>query len=242
MNLTTFRRNLRTRLKKQNISLGELSTSSNLSEDTLRSIIYGKSQDIKLSTITKIADVLNCSIDTLIDRHIYSHTLNNLLDQLLQLPEPSLKALSIIIMMEQKSIIKTSAKSKLMLPVLVPNGSFSDDMYYDGNTFEYLDITDYPISLKEACDYGMKISSTCLEPVYIPNDILLLSSKTFPGKDDIVVYINNDGKIYIRKYTDLGLEPLNNYGNIILKRELKNYMPLGTVIKAIHEFNIEQYR
>jgi len=242
MNLTTFRRNLRARLKKQNISLGALSTTSNLSEDTLRSIIYGKSQDIKLSTITKIADVLNCSIDTLIDRNVYSPTLNKIIDQLSSLPEYSLQAISMIITMEEKSILKSSTKSKMMLPILVPNGNFTDGMYYDRNSFEHLDITDYPSSLKEECDYGMKISTRYLEPVYIPNDILLISAKTFPKKEDIVVFINNDGKIFIRKYTDLGLEPLNKYGKLILRRDIKNYMPLGTVIKAVHEFNIEQYR
>ncbi|MCR5702057.1 MAG: helix-turn-helix transcriptional regulator, partial [Lachnospiraceae bacterium] len=202
MNLTTFRKNLRKELQKQNISLGTLSCKSNLSEDTLRSIIYGKSQDIRLSTMLKIADVLNCSLDSLIDRTIYSPAVDKLIKQLIILPETSLRAISLNITLEQKSMLKCSKKSKLLLPIFIPNGNFSDGMYYNGNIYEHLDITDYPETLKDACDYGMKISTKYFEPTYIVNDILLISSKTHPIKGDIVVSINNEGKIFIRKYTD----------------------------------------
>ncbi len=70
MNLQYFRTTLRKMLREKKLTLNALSLQADLSEDTLRSIIYGKSQDIKLSTMIKIADVLNCSLDELAGRSL----------------------------------------------------------------------------------------------------------------------------------------------------------------------------
>ena len=61
MDLIYFRQNLREKLQKSKISLNYLSAKADISEDTLRSIIYGKSQDIKLSSILKIATAPTCA-------------------------------------------------------------------------------------------------------------------------------------------------------------------------------------
>ena len=89
MNLKHFRLALRDKIKEQNLTLNTLSTLSDLSEDTLRSIIYGKAKDIKLSSLVKIADVLDCSIDELVDRNNSSDETFEITKQIDPLPYKS---------------------------------------------------------------------------------------------------------------------------------------------------------
>ena len=242
MNLKTFRITLREKLKEKNLTLNSLASLSDLSEDTLRSIIYGKSQDIKLSTLIKIADVLHCSIDELINRKTYSKSEQLLFKQIHSLPRRSIQVINMLVNIEERSALQKSVTGIELIPLFIPKGNFRDGMYYDGNLFDSLDITDYPISLKKESSFGLKIVTTFYEPIYYPNDILLLSAKAHPILNDIVLYINKNGKIYIRKYTELGLEPLGSLGDLIPVREISNYTALGIVLKRINEFDVEQYR
>lgn len=88
MNLDYFRKHIKEELKKNNLTLSKLSKEADLSEDTLRSLIYGKSTDVKLSTLSKIADVLNCSIDSLIGRNNWFFDEKLLKNWSLFLPDP----------------------------------------------------------------------------------------------------------------------------------------------------------
>ena len=242
MNLKSFRCSLREKLKEQKLSLSTLATLSDLSEDTLRSIIYGKSQDIKLSTLLKIADVLHCSIDELINRNRYPQEIKKLFERILKLPKSSIKTIQAIIILEEKRLLQKSMYGKEIIPVFIPKGNMHDGMYYDGNTYESLDISNYPIKLINEVNYGIKIQTDYFEPIYYTNDIILISSCKSPNKSDIVIYINNIGKIFIRQLTDFGLEPIGNFGEIIPLREIKNYTPLGIIIKTVREYDIEFFR
>ena len=242
MNLKSFRSSLREKLKEQKLTLSSLASLSDLSEDTLRSIIYGKSQDIKLSTLIKIADVLQCSLDELINRNTYSHDVLLLIKRIKKLPKRSLTALEIIVSLEEKSMLHKSTLGKEVIPVFIPKGNMRDGMYYNGNIYEGLDISGYPINLIRDTTFGLLIQTEYYEPIYHPNDILLLSVNHNPRFYDIVLYINNNGRIFIRQYTDLGLIPIGKFGEIIPVSEMKNYTALGVVIKTVNEFDIEQYR
>ncbi len=242
MDLKSFRITLRKKLKEQNLTLNSLASLSDLSEDTLRSIIYGKSQDIKLSTLIKIADVLNCSIDELVNRTPYSHEELGLFKQIHILPENSIQAVQALVNMEEKYSLQKSIDGTETIPLFIPKGNFRDAMYYDGNLIDSLDITNYPPPLKREISFGIKIATNYYEPIYYTNDILLLSTKNAPILNDIVFYINNYGKIFIRRYTKLGLEPVGSFNDLIPSCEITNYTALGVVVKTVNEFDIEQYR
>lgn len=242
MNLKSFRTSLREKLKEEKLTLSSLASLSDLSEDTLRSIIYGKSQDIKLSTLIKIADVLHCSLDELINRYTYPHEVHRIIDRIGKLPKRSLRVIQIVITLEEKTLVQKSKHGKDVIPLFIPKGNFHDGMYYDGNIYESLDISNYPIYIKKETSFALKIQTSYLQPIYFPNDILLISTNHNPKHHDIVLYANNSGKVFIRKYTDMGLEPLTNFGEIIPSKELLNFTPLGVIIRTVNEFDIEQYR
>lgn len=242
MDLIYFRQNLRDKLQKSKISLNYLSAQADISEDTLRSIIYGKSQDIKLSSILKIARVLDCSLDSLIGRSLYSIQEENMIKQLRNLSEHSLRTVQLLIDLEEKTSLQHGTSSRKMLTVFVPTGNMKDGIFYNNSYFESLDISNYPRELSERLSCGVKIISSHFEPIYFMNDILLLSQQNAPEVNDVVLCINNAGRLFLRKLTPFGLEPVNNFGKKIPTHEIHDYTMLGVVIKVAKEFNIEQYR
>lgn len=242
MDLSYFRKNLKKHLKEQKLTLNALSIKADLSEDTLRSLIYGKSKDAKLSTLIKIADVLNCSVDHLVGHASYSVQEELIIRQLRTLSPRSLQTIQTLIDLEEKTTLTPSNKGKDIISILLPASNIKDGHFYDTSTYETLDITEYPDSLKSVTDFGIKILSSDLEPLYHINDILLLSRQHMPEYNDIVMYLDQDGKIYIRKYTESGLDPINKFGKKISRAEVHKYDPIGVVLKVVKEFNIEQYR
>lgn len=242
MNLQYFRRTLRNKLQEKKLTLNALSSQADLSEDTLRSIIYGKSQDIKLSTMIKIADVLNCSLDELAGRSPYSKQEQTMIKRIRHLPKRSINILQFVIELEERTTLYKSVKGTDIIPVFLPTGNLKDGMFYDSSLFEKLDISEYPNALKAIADFGIRIITRNYEPVYYPNDILLFSHKRLPEYNDIVLYVDNSGKIYIRRYLETGLEPINGFGKNIPFRERNNYTALGVVLRVVKEFDIEQYR
>ncbi len=241
MSLEYFRAHIKSELKKNKLTLSSLSDKADLSEDTLRSLIYGKSQDVKLSTMLKIADALDCSVDYLIGHHSWFYD-ESLFKKLQELSPRSIQTIQNLISLELKSTQYASTDNKYVIPVLLLTGNSKDGDYYDNSIITSHDISNYPEELRKRINIGIKISNRYYEPVYFIDDILLLSTEKKPEYNDIVVYQSNDGKLYLRRYTSSGLEPIDQFGKMILTQNQDAYTPLGVVIKVAKEFNIEQYR
>lgn len=242
MNIEYFRNILRQKLKEKKLTLNALSLRADLPEDTLRSIIYGKSQDVKLSTMTKIADVLNCALDELAGRSPYSEEELEIFERLHRLSGHSLRKMEFILNFEEETTLQPSIHGTQKIPIYLPTGNMKDGMFYDSSSIEFLDISNYPHELRNEADFGIKIISPHYEPVYYINDILLLSKKRTPEFNDTILYIDSAGRLYIRKYSQIGLEPVNDFGSWIPNDKLTEYKALGIVLKIAKEFDIEQFR
>lgn len=242
MDLIYFRQNLREKLQKSKISLSYLSAKADISEDTLRSIIYGKSQDIKLSSILKIAHVLDCSLDSLIGRSVYSIQEENMIKQLRTLSEHSRKTVQVLIDLEEKTTLHNSTTGTDTTSIFLLTGNMKDGIFYDSSRFETLDITDYPTELKKRIAFGIKLNTSHFEPVYFLNDVLLFSQHNAPERNDVVLCVNDAGRLFLRKLTPFGLVPINGFGKKIPANEMNDYTIMGVVLKVAKEFNLEQYR
>lgn len=242
MDLEVFKNTLRSKLKDKNLTLSTLSDLSELSEDTLRSVIYGKSHDVKLSTIIKIADAFECSIDELVNHNIYPPQINQLIKHLGRLPESSIKFIQIVISLEEKSLLSNSSKGIISIPLITPKCTLKDGMFYDRNHIEFLDISDYPSPIRKQAAFGIRIQTSFYEPTFFQNDILLFSTDRQPQYDDIILLLSANDELYIRRYTQLGFESLNGFGGTIPHKDLIKYTKLGIFIKMVNEFDIEQYR
>ncbi len=242
MNLQVLRDNLKKLLKKQKMTLNTLSIKADLSEDTLRSLIYSRAKDVKVSTIVKISDVFQCSIDTLLGRSVYSFQEEYIIEQLRTLSNRSQRAILALIDLEAQSTLHSSYEGKDFITVFLPTGNLIDGQFYDTSSFETLDISAYPNSLKNTVDFGFKILSENFLPLYDKNDILLLSRRQLPEHNDIALFLDREGRIFLRRYTSVGLEPISRSGNLIPPGKIFQYSCIGIVIKVVKEFNIELYR
>ncbi|MCM1179582.1 MAG: helix-turn-helix domain-containing protein [Clostridium sp.] len=242
MDIQFFRKNLRKKLKERKITLSSLAAKADLSEDTLRSVVYGKSQDIKLSTVIKIADVLDCPIDNLIGRQYYSETEQRIHERMHRFTGHSIRVMEYFSEFEEDMTLEHSEEGKILIPVLCFLGNMKDGMYADSHTTEMLDISAYPNILREDADFALKILSDCYEPIYFLNDILICSCKRHPEYNDIVLYSDRNGRMYLRKYFKTHLEPLNGFGERILSNRYHEFKVRGVVLRVVREFNIELYR
>lgn len=242
MDIQFFRKNLKRRLQERKITLSALALQADLSEDTLRSVVYGKSQDIKLSTVTKIADVLDCPIDDLVGRQYYSETELRIHERMHRFSERSLRAMEYFSELEADMMLKHSKEGKVVIPILCLLGNMKDGMYGDFQMKEVLDISAYPNVLRDDADFALKILSDYFQPVYFLNDILICSCKRRPEYNDIVLYFDKNGRFYLRKYFETHLEPLNGFGERIPSNRYDEFTARGVVLRVVKEFNIEQYR
>jgi DNA-binding Xre family transcriptional regulator len=242
MDIQLFRNNLRLGLQEKKMTLNALAVQSDLSEDTLRSVVYGKSKDIKLSTVIKIADVLDCSLDDLVGRSYCSETEREIHKRIHNLSPHSLSAVRDFAKMEEDLTLVHSTAGKITVPVFIPIGNMKDGMYCDSYHMYPLDLTEYPKVLQEDADFGVKLLTEYYAPVYRLNDVLLFSCKRPPEYNDIVLYYDKSGRLYLRKYLETHLEPLNGFGERIPSNRFSEFTAKGVALRVAKEFDIEQYR
>lgn len=242
MDIQFFKDNLKKKLKEQKITLSSLAIQADLSEDTLRSIIYGKSQDIKLSTMVKIADVLNCTLDNLIGRSIYSPEQQDFIDRMQNISNHSFQTLKAVLAVEESVNLTNTDSGKKIIQVLTPLSNMKDGHLYNSASYDSFDISGYPKALQQSVDFGLRITTNDFEPIYYLNDILLISRRHLPEYHDIVLYMDKSKRMYIRQYLETGLLPINRFGESIPYYKKDDYRPLGVIVTVAQEFNIEQYR
>lgn len=101
------------------------------------------------------------------------------------------------------------------ITVMVPTGNMLDGMIYDSCSFEKLNIAPYRNRYGSLIDFGIRVTSDHLTPVYLPGDILLISKQPIRDGDTGIFIDKNSGLLYTRKFFQTSpcrLEPINNYG------------------------------
>ncbi|MBQ0059682.1 MAG: helix-turn-helix transcriptional regulator, partial [Lachnospiraceae bacterium] len=99
--------------------------------------------------------------------------------------------------------------------VYIPTGNMEDGMIYDSVNIEKVNIAGYRRKYGNEITCGIRVTSNHLHPVYLKNDILLISKR--PIRDgDAGIFLNTEtGCIYLRKFYQTNpcrLEPINGYG------------------------------
>ena len=210
--------NFCTNIEKERLSLGmtqqQFAKSIGLSLSSYKRIITGETSKIDLYTFYLIyqrtgklpLQLIGCS-DPLLD----------LLHKAMTLSENGLNTLNAIIDF-QKGIAPSylpQSDSEDRLMVFVPTSDMRDGMIYDSSNYEWIDAGPYRKRYGLSLHCGVKITSNHLHPVYLKNDILLVSCN--PIRDgDTGIFINKEsGRCYLRKFHQTSpctLEPINGYG------------------------------
>lgn len=104
------------------------------------------------------------------------------------------------------------------ISVFVPTGNMEDGMVYDSSNLIHVNAASYKKKFGDFLHYGLKITSSYLQPVYNPGDILLICKSPARDGDTGVFFNKSSGRVYFRKLHQSSstiLLPVNNYGSEI---------------------------
>ncbi len=222
---------------------------SNLPEDTIKNIRYGRVKDVKCSTLEGLANALNCSIDELLGREQINLTEANLIKTFRRLSHGSQEFVLSVLHFEDilSEAYNEGSPFKEEILVFIPTGNMEDGMIFDSSAIKQLDIRDYIAKYGlDIVHCGILVTNNSLVPVYHRNDILLVCNRP-PRFGDTAVFIHQPtGKLYIRRYYPgniTTLEPINNFGQTIYidsknPDALDEWHVFGYIVSRLRETNL----
>ena len=191
--MKSFRMNLQTYINEKNISLSDIAEAAGMSIETLKTLIYGKASDCKLSTAVNLARALNISVDELVGSGTLSASMRESIQITRNLPDNYVHFVRWAIRYHEMMLSEKKASKKavnIMYAECAHNGNLCMN-----NNFELIDISDISDDLRYKIFIGIRIPCEHYMPVLDEGDILMLANDRNPLQNETVVVVNNG---YIR--------------------------------------------
>lgn len=231
--LDNFRQNLEKQRTVMGIPQDKWADKLGLSLSAYKRFITGITEKIKFSMLPNLYYLTHKLLFEFCD--ISSKPLQ-LVQKLMQLSDQQLKFISDIVDFELKY------KNSSLCSVIIPSGNMCDAMIYDSCNICKIDL---PNEIKRRysarIDFGIRVTSNHLHPVYHQGDILLIASR-FPFNGENTIFINNkQHRAYLRKYVQgnpCRLVPITEFGEEITINpfdadDMLQWITLGTVITKL---------
>lgn len=194
--ISTFRQNLLKYVGDKEITLNDISIASGIPMNTLNTFLYGKSNDMRISNVVKIAQALDVSIDELVGSETIPELTRESLSICRNLPDNDLMLVRWFI----RCLADLNSKNepnKRYVKVMLPE---EDN---DGNCklvskFENMEISDLQEPLRSKIFMGFKVISDYYMPYYKPNDVILIANDR-PAKFNEHILVRVGDFIYIVK-------------------------------------------
>ena len=183
--MVSFRKNLFMYVEQKDISLAEIADEADLSLSTLRSFLYGDSQDCHVSTVVKLAKALKISCDELLGAGTISDQTCESLQLVRQLPESFTHFVRWAIHFHYGKLTSgevTSRSIEVMQPICHDNGNLKMT-----NDFDVIDIGHLSDDVRPKIFMGIKIPCEHYIPIYFPGDILLIANDRSSKRSENVV-------------------------------------------------------
>lgn len=218
-------------MKLRGFTISELAYEANISEDTIKAIRSGRTINPGINILTAIADVLECTIDNLIDRTLKDDKEAELLRKWRSLDSHG-RNLTMLLIDRELSNQPSLTSNTRVIKCLIPGAYIGNGALFDSDRVEYMSI---PFGYMKKASLGLKVISDSYIPSYFPNDILAIEERS-PQSEETAVYLK-DNILYLRKYTIMNgkvrLLPLYAVNNEVELRNIADYSLLGTVIGVI---------
>ena len=230
--ITILSERLRKILGEKKITVQEFAEMCDLPIETVRNIYYGKSSDPKISTIFKMAEALNMSVNCLFGKCSHPIKERVLIENYRSCGRHG-KSIIELIARYEASAIKTEREgiNKHKIPCLIPQGNIRKGIIYDA-----CETIEIETNFSEAY-IGIQMTNNDLTPIYCKDDILLLEDR-FPRSGEMAAFLKND-RAYIRKFLEeenqYRLKCLHKYGEDIVLKRMDEVEYIGTVIGAHRE-------
>ena len=220
-------------MKIEGITISELASKADISEDTIKSIRSGKTKNPSLYVLTAIADAFSCTLDNLVGRIPKEVDEANLLRKWRSLDNHGRKNTMLLIEDELTKQPHTTTRMRQFM-YYCSTSYLGNGALFDMTRTEY---TDIPATYMNDADFGFKITSDSYMPLYFPDDIVAIKKRP-PVPGEIACYWK-DNVIYIRKYVLIsGVSryiPINAVNNEIELKKISDYTCLGTIIGIIRQ-------
>ncbi len=214
------------RLKEMTIS--QLAAEANISEDTIKSIRSGRTLNPSLNVLTAIADVLNCTLDNLIDRTTNEDKEADLFRKWRSLDSHGRNLVMMLIDSELSNQPAFTSNTRL-IKCHIPSAYLGNGALFDSERVEYISI---PANYMKKATKGIKVISDAYIPLYFPGDILALEER-LPSHEETAMYFK-ENIMYIRKHLIIQgksrLVPPFAFNNEVELKNIEDYTCLGTII------------
>ncbi len=221
---------LRQLLNARDISLAEFAELCDLPLETVKNVYYGKITDPRSSTVLKMSQALQISVNCLLG--VCQHTTDEKI-LLTNFRASGKRGKNIILSVAEFEAVSTKAqrdsRENHSITCILPTSSAENGIIYD--TCEKIQIE---TSVEDAY-IGVQMASNEFIPRYCKGDILLFA-KRFPMSGEVGGFYMN-GRLYIRKYIEeeksYRLKCLHPQGEDIVLKRLDTVSYLGTCIEVI---------
>lgn len=176
-------------------SLQQLAEISDLPLETVRNIYYGKTPDPKISTVMKLANSFNLTVNCLMGQCSHTPQERAILINYRSCGKHGKYIIEHIAKYEAGAIRSEREKENIhIIPCIIPHGVVSHGVIYD-----LCETVEIETPVKEAY-MAIRMVSNDLAPTYCKGDILLFGNR-FPASGEKAAFYQGD-RIFIRKFIE----------------------------------------
>ena len=214
-------------LNMHNWNLKTLSDRSSVPYETIKKIANAKIDKPSLSSISKIANAFQCSLDELAGNR--------------PLNQESSESLNFLLLIETLSTFKQNFVDALLhpssglLPIICPQSPCIDGMAFSESSCFYYDFSSYHSRYGDHLLFAIKITNQSLHPLYPENSLLLIGDEPPAQKYPVGIYLRCK-HLYIRTYqpgSPARLNPVTKKGSPIIIGRQTGWHAFGYVLNNI---------
>lgn len=194
--INALRKNLFLYIDRKDVTLAELAEAAEMPVSTLRSFLYGYSNDCYVSTVVKLARALEVSCDELLGAGTICKETRESIQMLRQLPRRFTQFLRWEIRYLY-NMHKNSKVSEHTVEVMETSCKDNGNITFTNN-LEEMDISNLDDGIRPKIIFGIRICCNHYEPEYYEGDILLIANDRLPRLTEHIV-VNVSDNIWILK-------------------------------------------
>ena len=225
---------LKTILFNKGMTFGEFAEKCEEQEglplETVKNVYYGRTNDPKVSTVLKMARVLDYSVNCLMGECPHTKEEREVLGYYKQCGEHGKSIIQLVAKYEAVSAkAERESPDKHKIPCLMPKDRIHEGIVYD--TCETIEIE---TTMKNAY-VAIKMTTNDMVPTFCKGDVILYANQ-FPGNGEYGAFIVGD-RAYIRRFIEeegqYRLKCLHNMGEDIILKRLDDIEYIGTCIGVV---------
>ena len=168
---------LRYVMANRNLTLQQLADNSNLPIETLRNIYYEKSHDPKVSTVLKLSQALDLSVNYLCGDHLYKVDEEALIHNYRNASNRGKAVIKLFAQIESNMTTSERDSDKYIIPCLIPIGIITDGLKYHSCDSVKIETQNPDAFL------AIEITTNNFAPAYCEGDRILLENR-FPNDNE----------------------------------------------------------